>query len=88
MSPASDDVVALNVRVPRTVMGLLDTRVEQERRANRRVTKEKLVADAIQARFAPSTDEWLPTHEATLAPIDHLSNAALLDLLDELEARQ
>lgn len=75
----------LNVRVDEQVMTRLDEELTQARRTGKKVTKERLVVDAIM-RVYPPVDEGLPVHQAAwMAQIDPHSTTALLDFLDSAE---
>ncbi|MCL2464368.1 MAG: hypothetical protein FWF28_04780 [Micrococcales bacterium] len=87
MSAQSEEKVQISVRLERSVAQRLDRQIAQARRAGRRVTKEKLVADAIVLAFPEPESARLPVHRASwLATTDPRSTTALLDLLDEVEA--
>lgn len=88
MSDLTSGKVMLNVRVPIEVMGRLNAKVDQARRSGRKVTKERLVSDAIMSAYpaAEPDPDWLPSHEAAwVADIDPYSNVALLDFMDRTE---
>ena len=86
MSVPTAEKRMLNVRVDEQVMRRLDEELAQARRAGRKVTKERLVADAIMLAYPDGADS-LPVHQAVWkATTDPRSNTALLDLLDDLEA--
>ena len=86
MSVMTEEKRMLNVRVDEQVMRRLDDQLAQARRAGRKMTKERLVADAIMLAY-PGREVALPVHEAVwAADIDPRSNTALLDLLDDIEA--
>jgi hypothetical protein len=82
--------VQLSLRVDQQVARLLDAKVVQARRAGRRVTKERLVSDAVLAAYpdpAGAGDDWLPVHRGEFtAEVDPRSTTALLDLVDGAEA--
>ena len=85
------DKVQLSVRVEDRVMGLLDAEVAQARSAGSKITKERLVSDAVTAAHGdhrPTRPHgWLPEHHATLlVDVDPCSSTALLDIQDNLEA--
>jgi len=85
MVPVTTRKRMLNVRVDEQVMERLDEEIAQARRAGRKVTKERLVADAI-TRVYPGRDTSLPVHQAEwVAPVDPRSTRALLDFLDDSE---
>jgi hypothetical protein len=88
MPTQAEDKEQLNARVDRSVMRLLDRQLARERRAGRKVTKERLVADAIVAAYQEPTDaDWLPVHRGVFtAELDPGSNSALLDFADQAEA--
>ncbi|MDR0416807.1 MAG: hypothetical protein LBH76_05745 [Propionibacteriaceae bacterium] len=90
MPSPSLDKVQLSVRVDEQVARRLDAKVAQARQAGRRVTKERLVSDAIMAAYPDNAgDSWLPVHQAAFAvDVDPRSTTALLDLLDDLEAAE
>ena len=76
----------ISVRVDQHVVDLLNAKIAQEKRNGRRVTKEKLVTDAITAAYDQPEHGWLPVSKSEwIAPVDLCSNAALLDFLDETE---
>jgi hypothetical protein len=79
----------LNVRVDDEVMRRLDAQVALSRREGRRVTKERLVSEAVLAAYPASgvvDSNFLPTHESTLlVDYDPRSNTSLLSALDEIE---
>ena len=88
MSVMTSEKVMLNVRVSSEVMGRLDAKIEQAKRSGHRMTKERLVSDAILSAYpaAIQNTDWLPSHEATwVAGADPYCNAALLDFMDNAE---
>ena len=92
MSTLTSEKRQLNVRVDRRAAELLEARVAQAKRAGRRVTKEKLVSDAIVAAYDQEHDDliWLPVCHGTwnAPPEAATSNAALWDWIEQVEAEQ
>lgn len=88
MSATSAPKVQLSVRVDENVVRRLDELVAQARRVGQRLTKERLVADAIMTAYPDSAID-LPVHQgALLASLDPRSNTALLDFLDSTQDAQ
>ena len=89
MPTSTSEKTMLNVRVTSEVMSRLDARIDQARRSGRKVTKERLVSDAILATYPATDSDWLPSHESIwAADADPYSNAALLDFMDGAEVQQ
>jgi len=85
------DKAQLNVRVDRRAADLLNARVAQAKRKGQRISKEKLVSDAILATYGGEPDHgWLPVLGCRwVAPAGTASsNAAMLDWLERTEAGQ
>jgi len=91
MPTPTGEKTMLNVRVTSEVMSRLDAKINQAKQSGRKVTKERLVSDAILSAYpaAGEDSDWLPFHESTwAADADPYSNAALLDFMDSTEAQQ
>jgi len=90
MPTLAPDKTQLNVRVDRRAAELLDARVAQAKRAGRRISKEKLVSDAIIAAYGEAEHGWLPVFECrwVAPPEAATSNSVLLDWLEQTEADQ
>ena len=91
MPTLAADKKQLNVRVDRHAAELLDAQIARAKRAGRRVSKEKLVSDAIVAAYGGEPEHgWLPVFESRwVAPAETAtSNAAMLDWLERTEAGQ
>ena len=85
VSASPMEKVQLSVRVSAQVAQLLDTEVAKASRNGQRITKERLVSDAIVATYSESFQDgdWLPVHHGEFkVQVDPRSNSALLDLLD------
>ena len=82
----------LSVRIDDGVITLLDAHIARSRQAGHRVTKEKLVEDAIRKAYPdPLTHgaNWLPTIDGKIVTHwDPRSNTGLLDMLDEFETNR
>ena len=83
--------VQISVRLDKRIADLLDAKVAHEKSIGHKVTKEKVVADAIVQTCGDEQPKhgWLPVMDGEwIAPIDLTSNVALLDFLDETEAEE
>jgi hypothetical protein len=68
------------------VVKTLDAKVAEARRAGKRVTKERLVSDAVLTTYSDSATRLPEFSCEWVTDIDPYSNTALLDFLDGHEA--
>ncbi len=90
MPALTQDRIQLNVRVDRQAADLLEIQIARARQEGRRVTKERLVSDAILSAYGDQPEsDWLPVHHGTWNPPAEASrsNAALFDWLDGLDGQ-
>jgi len=80
--------VQLCVRVDPQIANLIDDQVAKAKNAGHRITKEKLVSDAITAVYQDSDGGVdLPVHRAIYtSEVDPSSTTALLDFVDRSES--
>jgi hypothetical protein len=80
--------VQLNLRVDPEVVRVLNAAAVLERSKGKPAAKARLVSAAILAAYSgEGSGDWLPVHHGKLREgTDRLSNAELLDLVDDLEA--